>query len=110
MVFAVFSLHQLGIVGGHATQLTQKIQVEIGAAELAVGDGLQADVFLEMYGFGDGAVFDLPQGRGVDLASRMAITGFQQIVRPQQAAHVVGTKRRNRSGCHGRSPSSGNGD
>jgi hypothetical protein len=42
-------------VGLHAAQLVQEIDVEVGAAELSVGDALQAHVLLELDDLGDGA-------------------------------------------------------
>jgi hypothetical protein len=43
----------------------EEVDVEIGAAELAVGDALQAHVFLELDDLADGLVFDLAKLSGV---------------------------------------------
>jgi hypothetical protein len=45
----------------HAADLGQKIEMPIVAAEFAVGDALQAGVFLELYDFADRFILDLAQ-------------------------------------------------
>ena len=67
---AVGSLDGDRYVGFHAADLLQKIDMEIGATEFAVGDGLQAHVFLKLDDLCNGFVFhhaqlfrcDLPLG------------------------------------------------
>jgi len=95
VILAVGPRHHLGIVGGHAFELPQEIEVEIRTAEFAVRHRLQADILLEPHDLGDGAVLDGAQGGGVDLAPGMPVTRLQQIDRPQETADVVGAKRRN---------------
>ena len=41
----------------HAGELLQEVDVEVGAAELAVGDALQPDLLLEAHDLADRAVF-----------------------------------------------------
>ena len=50
-------------VGLDAAELLEEVDVEVGAAELAVGDALQADVFLELDDLGDRVVLDRAQLR-----------------------------------------------
>src|SRR6185503_5325977 len=63
------------------------------AAEFAVGDRLQADLFLLPDGAFDLAVLDRPQRAGVDLALRELRARLLERGRPQQAADVVGAER-----------------
>ena len=79
-------------IGLHAAQLLQKVDVEVGAAELAVGDALQADIFLELDDLGDRLVFDFAQPFGRDLAVRMLFAGFEQDLGAQEAADVIGAE------------------
>ncbi len=65
-------------VGLDAAELIEKVDVEVGAAELAVGDRLQAAVTLELHDVGDGAVFHLAQLRGADLALGPLLAGVEQ--------------------------------
>jgi hypothetical protein len=82
-----------GNVGLHAAELLQEVDVEIGAAELAVGDALQADVFLELDDLGNGVVFDGAQGLFGDLAFLLLRAGVEQALRAQEAADMVGAER-----------------
>ena len=79
-------------VGLHAAQLRQEVDVEIGAAELAVGDAVQAHVFLELDDVGDGAVFHRAQLLGRDLALGVLLARVEQELGAQEAADVVGTE------------------
>ena len=76
-------------VGLDAAELLEEVDVEIGAAELAVGDALEADVLLELHDLGDRLVFDLAQLLGRDVAARLLGAGFEQVLRAQEAADVV---------------------
>ena len=76
-------------VGFHATHLLQKINMEISAAEFAIGDGFQAHIFLELDDFADGLVFDHTQLLGRDLALGFLLASLQQISRAQKAADMV---------------------
>jgi hypothetical protein len=79
-------------VGLHAAELFQEVDVEVGAAELAVGDGLQPHVGLELHDLGDRAVLDLAQLGGRDLALGLLLARLQQVGRAQEAADVVGAE------------------
>ena len=74
-----------------------------GAAELAVGDAVQADLLLHVDRVADAAVLDLAQARGRDLAGRGIGARLRQLGRAQQAADMVGAERRRRG--HAFSPS-----
>jgi hypothetical protein len=76
-------------VGLHAAELVEEVDVEIGAAELAVGDAFQADVFLEADDLGDGLVFDRAQLLGRDLALGLLLARFEQVLGAQETADVV---------------------
>ena len=94
-------LHGDGDVGLDAAELLEEVEVEIGAPELAVGDGLQADVGLEAHDLVDRAVLDLAQLRGRDLAAGLLLTRLQQVSRTEEAADVVGAERRRGAYGHG---------
>ena len=63
-----------------------------GAAEFAVGDRLQADLFLFLDDALDLAVFDRFQRGGVDFALGELRARLFQRRRPQQAADVIGAE------------------
>ena len=68
---------------------------EPGAApEFAVGNALQAGIFLHLDGVEDATVQDRLKRRGVDLALLDVAEGVLQILRAQQAADVLGAKGR----------------
>ena len=69
------------------------------AAELAVGDGLEADVLLHPDARADRLVLDGVQLGRVDGAERELGAGVQQLGRAEQAADVVGTERGLASVC-----------
>ena len=73
-----------------------------GAAELAVGGRLQADLVLQADNVADGLVLDLAQGRIVDGAGGVLLARPVQGGGPQQAADVVGPERRTGALGHGR--------
>ena len=65
-----------GDVGFHAAHLLQEVNMKIGAAEFAIGDGLQAHILLELHNFRDGFVFHHAQLLGGDLTLGFLFTGF----------------------------------
>ncbi len=81
--------------------------MEVGATELAVGDGLQAHVFLELDDLGDRAVLDFAQLRGRDRALLALFARVEQDLRAQEAADVVGAERGRGALGHGFSPVGG---
>ena len=66
--------------------------MEIGAAELAVGDAVQAHVFLELDDVGDGAVFHRAQLLRRDLPLGVLLARVEQELGAQEAADVVGAE------------------
>src|SRR6185295_6494512 len=87
-------------VGLDAGELLEKVDVEVGAAELAVGDAAQPHVLLEADDLGDRVVLDGAQLRGRDLALGAALARVEQAPGPEEAADVIGAKRRLRAGRH----------
>ena len=63
-------------------------------AELTVGRGLQAHVFLHPDGLGDRVVLDGPQVLGGQLPGRELLARAEQALGAQQAPDVIGTERR----------------
>ena len=61
-------LHRDAAVRVDARELLEEVDVEERAAEFAVGDALQARVFLQLDDVADGVVLDRAQRLGVDLA------------------------------------------
>ena len=84
-----------------AFQLLEEIDVKVSPPELAVGDALEPDVFLQADDIGDRRVFDGAQRCLADLSSPAALARFEELRRPQEAADVVGAERRLRSLAHG---------
>ena len=82
----------LAEIGLDAVKLAEEIVVPEGAAEFAVGDDLQADVFLLLDDLFDFAVFDRFQGIGVDLAALALGARVFQRRGAQQAADMVGAE------------------
>ena len=78
----------------HAADLVHEVHVPRRAAELAVGDALQADVLLHLHDRADRIVLDGLQLRGADAAVLVIVARAQQLLRTQQAADVIGAKRR----------------
>ena len=79
-----------------AIELLEKVDVEEGAPELAVGDAAQADLLLAADHVADRRVLDRAQRLGVDLAAARRARASSRRLRPQQAADVVGPERRRR--------------
>ena len=76
-----------------AAELVDEVHVPGRAAELAVGDVLQADVLLQRDDVADRRVLDRAQLVVVDAAGRVVLAGLEQLGRAQQAADVVGPER-----------------
>ena len=76
-------------VGLDPTDLLQKIDVEIGAAELSVCNAFQAYVFLKLHYLGNGAVFYQAQLLWGHSPFCFLLTGFKQVLRAQKAAYMV---------------------
>ncbi len=87
-----------------AAELLEEVDVEIGAAEFAVGDRLQAGVLLHLHDLGDRAILDRAQLRRRDLAARLLLARLEQVFRAQEAADVIGAERRCLALAHGIRP------
>jgi hypothetical protein len=95
---ALWQIHQLG-----AVESGEKIQMPPGAAEFAIGNGLQACLFLFLDNLLDLAIFDLLQIAGGDLGPLSPPARFPDCRGTQQAADMIGAKRRI-GAVHERSP------
>ena len=76
-----------------AVEAPEKVEVPPGAAELAVGDGLQADLLLLLDHPLDLAIFHRLEVGGADLALGALFPRLLQRCGTQEAADVVGTER-----------------
>ena len=87
-------MHALGhdVLFG-AVEAPEEIEMPPRAAELAVGDGMEADVLLLLDDALDLAVFDLLQLRGADLALGALGPRVMDRLGTQQAADMVGAER-----------------
>ena len=77
---------------GRATHLVQEIHVPGGAAELAVGDTFQSQIFLLADDFADGLIFNTAQIGRSDASALFVFAGLEQLWRTEQAAHVIGAE------------------
>jgi hypothetical protein len=84
----------IGRVKRHAFKSAEKIEMPPGPAKLAVGGELEPDLLLPGDCFFDLAIFDRTPRRGGDLVARMLLARRFDRRRPQQAADMVGAKRR----------------
>jgi hypothetical protein len=82
-------------------QLLEEIDVKVRPPELAVGDALEPDVFLQADDIGDRGVFDGAERRLPDLAFLATLARGQQLRRAQEASDVIGAERRLRALAHG---------
>src|SRR5204863_4232285 len=86
--------------------------VEVRAAEFAVGDAVKTQVLLELHDFADRVIFDVAQRGGRDRAALVSIARVEQALRTQETADVIGAERRLRAGArhrlrHGAAPRCG---
>ncbi len=81
--------HGHGNVRLDAAQLFEKVDVEVGAAKLAVRDALHTNVFLELHDLADGLVLDLAQLLRRDGSVGLLLAGFQQVFGAQKTTYVV---------------------
>ncbi len=77
---------------GHAFQLLEEVDVKEGAAELAVGDALQAGVLLFLDDIADVRVFHLAQLVLRDGARLLLPARLDERRRPEKAAHMIGAE------------------
>ena len=84
-----------------ATELVDEVHVPRGAAELTVGRGLEPDVLLHPHDVADRVVLDRAQLRRGDTPRGGFLASAEHRLRAEQAADVVGSKRRDESGHRG---------
>ena len=100
----------LGLVNLDAVEHPEKVEVPPGAAELAVGRKLKAELLLPLDDLLDLAVLDRLELDGGEGALFALGPRFLERRRAQEAADMVGTKRRfgslHRSGSYGQSTAS----
>ena len=86
----------------HPAELVDEVHVPRSTPEFPVGRALQPDVALHLHDLADRVILDRAQLLGGNLAGGELLAGCQQLLRPQQAAHVVGAEGWNRatSGGH----------
>jgi len=91
----------LGHFDLHAGNARAGERIGIGATpELAVGDHLQTDVFLQLDHAGDGLVFDFAQRLAIEFAGRVPLACAQEFARAHQAADMFGAEgRRSHHSC-----------
>src|SRR5215475_352643 len=77
-----------------AFKLLEKVDVKVGATKLAVRDALQTEILLEADDVADCGVFDGAQLLPGNIALLELIACFEERWRAQEAAHLIGTKRR----------------
>src|SRR6185312_19926 len=82
----------------YAVDAAEEIEMKRGAAEFAVGDRLESDRFLKRDGVANIFVLESAQFGGVELAVEEAGARLAQRIGAQQAADMVGAKRRSRCG------------
>src|SRR5687768_8021052 len=75
-----------------AVELQQEIGVEEGAAELAVGDRLEAQALLIGGNVANRVILDRAQSYGVDRAGLAVDPGVDQRLGAQKAADMIGVK------------------
>src|SRR3546814_14211407 len=80
---------ELAVSDGDAVEALQEIDMEEGAAELAVGDALEPDVLLALRHLADAVVLDPAQGLARDLARRVLLARLHEAPGPRQAPAVV---------------------
>src|ERR1051326_98982 len=79
---------------GDTADLVEEIHVPGAAAELAVGDALEAELGLHRDRLFDAVILAAAQGLGCDPALLMLGPRRQKRLRAQQAADMIGAKRR----------------
>ena len=92
--------------GLDSVELLEEIDMEIGPAELPVGDALDAGVLLHTHNVGDGAILDCTELRFGDLTVPEALARSEELRRTQKAPDVIGAKRRLGAQAHDRGATS----
>jgi GNAT superfamily N-acetyltransferase len=84
-----------------AVETPEEVEMPPRAAEFAIGNRLQTDLFLLAYDAFDLAVLDRFQRRGIDRALGELGARVPQRRRAQQAADMIGAERRRGALGHG---------
>jgi len=79
---------------GDVGKLAEKARVPDRAAIFAISDSLKAEVLLQLNRSANRAIFHFTQHRGRKLTFLMLLASAQKFRRPQQAADMIGAKRR----------------
>src|SRR6266851_8378200 len=82
---------------GNAADLVKKIHVPRPTAIFTVGNAPKADVLLHLHRFADGLVLNATQFGSRDTTLLMFLARLKHFFRPQEAANVIGAKRRLRA-------------
>ena len=85
---------EFAVMGLDALEPLEEIDVKEGAAELAVGDPLQAHVLLGVHDLADAFVLDRVQVGRREAARGETLARFPEPLRAKKAADVVGAERR----------------
>jgi len=85
---------ELAVVGLDSVELFKEVDMKIGAAKLAVGDPLEADVLLGAYDLADAGVFDRPQFGGRQSLGEERFARIPQALGSKEAADMIGAERR----------------
>ncbi len=85
---------------GDAGDLVEEIHMPGSPTDLAVGDALQPNLLLQLHQAADCGIFDRPQLLGRDQAGLMILARLADVGGAQQAADMIGSKRRLLAGCH----------
>src|SRR5262249_4316078 len=81
-------------------EFEQEVAVPAGAAELAVGDDVEADVFLQPDGAADFGVLDVGEFIVRKLAAVVLETRLEERGRTHEAADLIGAERRTKGLAH----------
>ena len=87
-------------LGLDAGELLQKINVEIGPPEFAVGNAFETETFLKADDVANGHVFHLAQLRPRNLALAVSLARIEQCSGAQEAADMIGAKGRFGASAH----------
>ena len=87
-------------LGLDARELLQKINVEIGPPEFAVGNAFETETFLKADDVANGHVFHLAQLRPRNLALAVSLARIEQCSGAQKAADMIGAKGRFGASAH----------
>ena len=85
---------EFAVMGLDAVEALEKVDVKIGAPELAVGDSPEADVLLRPHDLANAIVLDRAQRLGGQRLGEKLLARLFQPAGAKKTADVVGAKRR----------------